>query len=304
VTGVRKAFYGVLVAGELVTLMRVNLKNAEDNLHNVQVLTAQGLVAEYDQLRAQVSVDNLRPEVIRAENGYILALDNLKIAMGIPYERDLDVQGSLEFTPVDSVILEQAPSTVLSINPQLSALRHQAEVNDALISIEWSNHLPSLAAFGNYEFQAQKNQFRFASEDFVRSSLVGLSLSLNIFSGLQTDARIEQARLEFRKSQEQVTGLETVLQTSVQSVLSQLQQARQRIEAQQHTVQQAERGYTIASTRFTSGLGTQLEVNDAQRALTQSKVNRIQAVYDYLVASADLDQLLGRLPPYALTGGE
>jgi outer membrane protein TolC len=64
------------------------------------------------------------------------------------------------------------------------------------------------------------------------------------------------------------------------------------------TVDQAERGYRIATTRFVSGSGTQLEVNDAQLALTRSKVNRIQAIYDYLVASADLDQILGRVPEY------
>ena len=72
------------------------------------------------------------------------------------------------------------------------------------------------------------------------------------------------------------------------------------MEAQQRTVETAERGYKIVTTRFLANAATQLEVNDAQLALTQAKVNRIQAVYDYLVASADLDELLGRLPSYAI----
>ena len=62
----------------------------------------------------------------------------------------------------------------------------------------------------------------------------------------------------------------------------------------------AERGYTIVTTRFLSNAATQLEVNDAQLALTQAKVNRVQAVFDYLSASADFEQLIGRLPGYAL----
>ncbi len=81
-------------------------------------------------------------------------------------------------------------------------------------------------------------------------------------------------------------------------MLGNLNRARTRIEAQQRTVETAERGYKIVTARFLSNAATQLEVNDAQLALTQARVNRVQAVYDYLVASADLDQLTGRLPGY------
>jgi outer membrane protein TolC len=95
-------------------------------------------------------------------------------------------------------------------------------------------------------------------------------------------------------------SLERALRTGVQSTIGNLRQARKRVEAQEKTVETAERGYKIVTTRFLSSSATQLEVNDAQLALTQAKVNRIQAVYDYLVASADLDQLIGRLPSYAV----
>jgi outer membrane protein TolC len=71
------------------------------------------------------------------------------------------------------------------------------------------------------------------------------------------------------------------------------------VEAQGKTVDQARKGYRIATTRFTSGAGTQLEVGDAQLALTRSRLNRIYALHEYLVAAADLDQVLGRLPDYA-----
>lgn len=102
-----------------------------------------------------------------------------------------------------------------------------------------------------------------------------------------------------RKSEEQLSSVENNLRTAVHSVVLQLEQSQKRIQAQERTVEQAERGYKIATTRFTSGSGTQLEVNDAQLALTQAKVNRMQAIYDYVIASTELDQLLGRLPSYA-----
>ncbi len=298
VANARKAFYGVLLAQEVLSMMRANLVNAEENLRTVRLLSDQGLVSEYDLLRAEVSVDNLRPEVIRAENTFTTAVNGLKILLGASFGTSVDVDGSLELHPVDEGVLEQATTTVLSSNPSLQALRRQTEVNDAIISVERSSYLPTLSAFGNYAYTSQKNMFRFSTADFIASSSVGLSLSLNIFNGLQTNARVEQARLDYRKSEEALSGLEMSLQTSVESVTLQLRRTRERIEAQARTVQQAEKGYRIASARYASGAGTQLEVNDAQLALTQAKVNRMQALYDYLVAAADLDQALGRVPEH------
>jgi outer membrane protein TolC len=189
---------------------------------------------------------------------------------------------------------------VLDSNPNLSALGRQIELNGAVVNAERSNYLPTIAAFGTYSYQGIRDNFNFSTNDFYKSSQVGLSLSLNLFQGMQTYARVEQAQLEERKSEEQKVNLERNLKTGIHSVIGTLRQSKKRIEAQQRTVETAERGYKIVTTRFLANAATQLEVNDAQLALTQAKVNRIQAVYDYLVASADLDELIGRLPSYAL----
>jgi outer membrane protein TolC len=298
VAKVRKAFYGVLLAKEVSLMMQSNLKNAEENLKNVRLMRQQGLVSEYDELRAVVGVENLKPAVIQAENNYALAVDGLRMAMGVGPTEEYVIQGMLDFTAVDQGILASAMETVLEKNSSLSALRHQVDVNKAFVNIERSNYLPTLAAFGNYQYQVAKNDLRISTRDFIGSSVVGIQFSINLFQGLQTNARVDQAKVDVRKAEEQLNSLENSLRTAVHSVLLQLEQARRRIEAQEKTVEQAERGYKIATTRFTSGSGTQLEVNDAQLVLTQAKVNRMQAIYDYLVASADLDQLIGRVPAY------
>jgi outer membrane protein TolC len=304
VTGVRKTYYGALLAAQVASVARENLKNAEDNLRRVTLLASQGLVAEYDRLRAIVGVENLRPEITRAENAATLAVNALRIAMGVPFADSLEVSGDIAFEPVDSAIVAEAQAIVLDANPSLAALRYQVEVNDAFIAVERSNYLPTLAAFGNYQLQAQKNDLRVSTRDIVASSLVGVTLSLNIFNGLQTNARVEQAQLDMRKVQEQITGLELQLRTGVQSATLQLRRIRQRIAAQEETIRTAERGYAIAAARYGSGSGTQLEVNDARLALTQARLNLAQTHFEYLVASADLDQILGRLPSFVHTPEE
>jgi outer membrane protein len=300
VTKVRKAYYGALLAREAFNLMRSSLKNAEDNLKNVQLMRKQGIVSEYDELRASVGVENVRPIVIQSETNYNLSVDNLKNTLGITTKETFVLTDSLTLQPVDEQFLAKADELVLEKNPGLSASKHQIELNGAVVNAERSSYLPTLAAFGSYSYSAAKDQFNFSPNDFYKASTVGLSLSLNLFQGLQTYSRVEQAQLEKRKSEEQKAGLERTLRTGIHSIVGNLQQARKRIEAQGKTVEMAERGYKIVTARFLSNAATQLEVNDAQLALTQAKVNRVQAIYDYLSAAADLEQLIGRMPSYAL----
>ena len=300
ITKVRKAYYGALLAKEALDLMRSSLTNGEDNLRNVRVMLKQGIVSEYDELRASVGVENLRPMVIQSETNYNLSLDNLRNTIGVANKEEYILTDSLAFQSIDEEILSRAEALVLELNPGLSAVKRQIELNGAVVNAERSNYLPTIAAFGQYQYQAAKNEFNFSTNDFYKGSMVGLSLSLSLFQGFQTYARVEQAQLEQRKSEEQQVNLERTLQTGLHSILGNLQQARKRVEAQGKTVDMAERGYKIVTTRFLSNAATQLEVNDAQLALTQAKVNRVQAIYDYLVASADLDQLIGRLPGFIL----
>jgi outer membrane protein TolC len=298
VNKVRKAYYTALLAQQGLELIRSSLKNAEENLKNVQLMSAQGIVSEYDELRASVGVDNLRPIVIQNETNYNLAIDNLRNIIGTHSTEDIKLTNELNFEPVDDSLVARASEMVLESNPNLNVVRKQIDLNSAVINVERSNYLPTIAAFGSYSYSASKDQFNFSTNDFFKSSQVGLSLSLSLFQGLQTSSRVEQAQLEKRKTEEQRDNLEKTLKMGLRSILGNLKQAKKRIEAQEKTVETAEKGYKIVTVRFLANAATQLEVNDAQFALNQAKVNRIQAIYDYLVASADLDQIIGRIPSY------
>lgn len=298
ITNVRKAFYNVLMAREVLTMMEANLKNAEENLRNARLLTLQGLLSEYDELRAIVGVENLRPMVIESENNFQLSKDGLRSVMGDESFGEITIIDSLAYQLFPESVLENARINVRDANSTIRAMRLQVEVNRAFMNAERSNYLPTLSAFGDYRYQVSKNTLKIVPDDFVRSSQIGLSLSFNLFQGFQTNARVEQAKLAILKSEEQVSKIELNIETAVHSAVMRIRLTQKRIEAQSKTVEQAERGYRIAATRFASGSGTQLEVNDVQLALTQAKLNRIRAVYDYLNASAELDQLIGRIPDF------
>jgi outer membrane protein TolC len=294
----RKSFYGVLIAREAMDLIRQSLANAEDNLKNVRLLRAQGLLSEYDELRATVGVENIRPAVIQGETNYDLALDALRNTIGLTSSEPIAVEGELAFQLYDPGILSSPESLLVGANSTLRALRLQRDVNQAFVKAERSNYLPTLVAFGNYQYQTQKNNLRISTGDFIVSSAVGLQLSLSIFQGWQTNARVDQATIEVLKTESQLVTVENNLRTALHASMGTLEQSRKRLNAQEKNVETAERGYKIVTARFLANAATQLEVNDAQLALTQARVNRIQAVYDYLVAAADLDLLLGRMPEF------
>jgi outer membrane protein TolC len=124
--------------------------------------------------------------------------------------------------------------------------------------------------------------------------VVGLQLQIPIFNGFKTQSRVSQAEIGLNQAVEQKRNFTEAIKTQALSVLYRVEQAVKRIEGQNKTVRTAQEGYEIAKRRLENNLGTQLEVNDAELALRQAKLNRLQAIYDFKVAEADLETVLGR----------
>jgi len=296
VTDVKKAFLAVILTRETKDVMAQSLKNAEDNFENIKKLRQGGTLSDYDVLRAEVQVENLKPTVLQMENNYKLSLEALKVAIGLDASQEIDVVGDMVFNepyilPDEKSVIEE----MLRNNPQLGILEKQVTINDKTISLEKSAHLPTLAAFGTYQYQAQANDFKFSDYNWVKTSLVGLQLQIPIFSGFKVDAKVNQAEINLNQSIEQKRNYTEAFKTQTLSILYRIQQAVKRIEGQSKTVKQAMEGYEIAKRRLLNNLATQLEVNDAELALRQAKLNRLQAIYDLKIAEYDLDNVLGRI---------
>jgi outer membrane protein len=131
---------------------------------------------------------------------------------------------------------------------------------------------------------------------FVNSLAIGIQLQVPIFSGFRRLARVEQARVGYQQALAQQEQLEELAKAELRTLIGNLREALARLEAQNRTVEQARRGYEIARARYRQGMGSQLELQDAELLLTQAEVNRLQAVYDALVARADLDRAMGYVP--------
>lgn len=290
VASVKKAFYNALVAKEAVELFRASVENAEKNNRQVQVLFQQGLAPEYDALRAEVAVDNLRPSLLEAESNYDNALNALKVVLGVPISEQINLTGSLAepagTAPTTADILKKVEDE----NFDLRTLRLQERFQQEAVAVYKADYLPKLSGFINYANFSQASSLNFTP---ISTSAAGLRLSLSLFNGFQTDAKVEQALADVEKVRTQSKEATDALKAQAFAALQRLQTAQQRLSSLSRTVQQAERGYTIASSRYNNGIGAQIEIADSELSLRQARLNRLQALLDLHLAQADLALLTG-----------
>lgn len=322
VTRVRTAYYGLLLAQEQARLTENSLRRVRESLAETKALNKAGLSPDYDVLRLEVEVANLEPNLRRAENAVRQARRQLAVELDLPADEELRVEGSLasmnlvapaENSPANREILAfvgfrgvgaEAVGEAVATATELRSDIRQLELTESLrkteMRLEQVEYLPRISFFGNYVISAQDNGSPnfFARGDGQRaySRNIGLQITVPIFQGFRRDARIDQKRAVFRQAETQTRLATDQARTQVRTLLDETEEALLRARGQSLAVVQATRGFEIARAQYTEGLGSQLELTDAEVALRQSEFNYAQAVYDYLVARAQLDEATGRVP--------
>ncbi len=325
VTQVRTAYYNVMLAQEQHRLTENSVRRVRESLADTKAMNRAGIAADYDVLRLEVQLANLEPNLRRAENAIADARRQLTVAldMELSAAESLIVAGSLaemdmvsfeynspenqellRFAGVDFSQPEPPVETLIRMAADARSDLRQLELTASLrkteLRLEQVEYLPKISLFGSYGVNAQEN----GSPDFfgenemqrATSSQVGLTVSLPLFTGFKRDARIDQKRAVLRAAETQMDLASDQAETQIRALAEQAEESRLRAEAQARAVHQANRGYEIASAQYREGISDQLELTDAEVALRESEFNYAQALYDFLVARARLDEAVGRVP--------
>lgn len=318
VTRVRVAYYQLLLAQEQVRLTENSLHRVRQSLDETQALHRAGLASEYDVLRLQVEFANMQPNLRRAQNASLQARRQIAVELDVSDQESLEVKGSLAEmdlenieanTPANREVLAftgfqggvgEAVRVAGDLRSDVRQLELIEDLRRSEMRLEQVSYLPEVTLFGNYIINAQDNGSPnfFARGDGQRaySRMVGVRVSIPIFQGFSRDARIDQKRALVRQAEAQTQkGVDQAV-AQVKSLIEATDEARLRARGQRLAVTQAERGFEIASAQYREGLSSQLELTDSEVALRQSEFNYAQAVYDYLVARAQLDEATGRVP--------
>lgn len=321
VTRVRVAYYNLLLAQEEQRLVRNSVARVRQSMEETQALNRAGLASDYDVLRLQVELANLEPNLRRTQNAVAQGRRQLAVELSIENMEALEVTGSLASMdlenrdgndPANQEILslgganemlrsdvDEVLGSAYEARSDLRQLALTEKLRTAELRVQQVEYLPKISLFGNYQINAQQNGSpNFFGDPMSRatSKWVGISVSVPVFTGFQRDARIDQVRAVLNQVRNQSALARLQAESQIKSVSEQVQEALDRAAGQRLAVTQAQRGFEIASAQYEEGLSSQLELTDAEVALRQSEYNYAQAVYDYLVFSAQLDEALGRVP--------
>ena len=322
VTRVRVGYYQLLLQQEQLRLIQKSVQRVRASLEETQALNRAGLAADYDVLRLEVELANLEPNLLRAENSVHQSQRQLALELALPGDQSVSVQGSLADMDLSSLAtnddanrqvlafagfmgegmeaLDRAVALAQDLRSDLRQLQLTESLRKTEMRLEQVEYFPRITFFGNYVISAQDNGSPsfFGRGDGQRGygRNVGIRVSVPIFQGFRRDARIDQKRAAFRQAETQTHLAQDQARLQVQNLIEQTDESLLRAQGQKRAVGQAQRGFEIASAQYREGLSSQLERTDAEVALRQSEFNYAQAVYDYLVARAQLDQATGRVP--------
>ena len=324
ITRIRLLYYELLLAQEQAELIERSVARVIQSLDETRALNRAGLSSDYDVLRLEVELANLEPDLRRANNEFRRLQRELVTQLDLEEGTFVEVAGSLAELNLEApeandpanarllglmgvdpgaeidnaragVLLARAQST----NSLIQQAGLNAELRGTELQLERAEYLPEISLFATYDVQAQHdgrvNFFgRSTQRGYGRN--VGLRVTFPIFTGFRRNARIDQMQASLRTARVELDLAEDQLRDQLRSLLERSEEARLRARSQGLAVRQAGRGFEIASAQYREGLGSQLELTDAEVALRQSEFNYAEAVFDYLSTRAQIDQVVGDVP--------
>ena len=294
VLSVQKTFYGVLFLKESLEITKASFENLKLNLKDTKALYNEGIVSEFDLLTVEVFVENMRPVVLDMENKLKTAKDGLKLVLGVDQGEEIDVIGSFTYQTYDISNEEGLIEEALKSNYDLQTLELKKQVDEAFVELDVSEYWPNVAAFGQYAFNGSSDDWKFNT---YSSATIGLNFTINLWQGNRTSNAVQQSTITYQQTEEQVKQLKDYTLLNVKSKIQDLKTVQSIIDVQNKNVEVAERSYQIAKVRYKEGVGSQLELQTADLALKQARLNRIQSIYSYLTTRYELEQILGRTNP-------
>lgn len=287
-------FEAVLTQAQLDVIQ----KSHEQLTHNLEVAEknfSQGMISEYELLRARVEKLNLEPQLLAAQSNVNISGKRLKTYLGLALDESISLAPDMNDTlTVDLPSLDSLTTLAMKNRPELTQAELEKQGYDKAVRIAQGNWLyPNLYANASYNLSASGEDFRISDRNLSKSLTVSLLLNVPLFDGGRTVGEVRKARVDYYQAMLRQQQLEDDIRMEVEEAFDQFYQARRALTAQSETIAQAEEGMRIANLRYESGVGTQLEVLSAQTALTQARSQLAQTIFQYRLAKAALKKATG-----------
>jgi outer membrane protein TolC len=296
---VRSQFYTVLLGKEKITVQEENVRLLEKQLQDAQNRFNAGSTSNFDVLRAQVALANGQPPLIQARNDYRISIEQLRqvlgfvtAASGADVAKVPEFSGSLAVGEAAKVELADALGAAHAKRPELQQLARIEQAGEQNVKASRSGYQPEFDLVGGYLWLRSPSSA--AWNDRLQGWTAGVQAQWNIFDGRATAGRVVQARSQLEQAKLSLAETTLAVDVQVRQAYSSLVEAWELVQASTKTVDQAQEALRLANVRYGAGTATQLDVLTSEVALTQARLNELQADYGYNVAVATLRQAMGQ----------
>ena len=296
---VSKTYYSILVNSEKARLLDLNLSRLDSTCREIRLLFKNGFAEQIDVNRLEVALNNLRSEKQKTIRLLQLARYGLKLQMGMPVGDSLILSGKLDEVNPDS--LQAFGGTVeYSRRIEYSTLQTQKALTALDLKNVQAGYYPTLVAIANLGVNSAASKFSNLSNfnekfRYAPFSFFGLNLSVPVFDGLQKKYKAEQSRINMMKISNGMKQLENVIDFEVKQANINLANAFESYAIQKRNLKLAEEVVRVSKVKYRQGVGSNLEVTNAESSLKESQTNYYTALYDFIIAKIDLDKAQGQL---------
>ncbi len=293
---VTKAYYQVLVSIEQLKLLEANINELKQQMDETVARNKQGFVEKIDVDRITVQYNSL---VTTHENTVRLMALNyelLKFQMGMPVQDQLTLTDKLDNIQLDSAVANPATDTAIYRNRiEYGLLETQEKLNEYDVKLKKGQFLPKLTANGSYSPAYMNASFSDLYKQQFPTAFVGLNLSIPIFTGWQHSNQLKQSKIAVLKSRNDLSDMKNTINLQVDQARISYINGLQTLNDQKKNMALAQEVLRVAKIKYEQGVGSSIEVTQAQTDLTQADNTYIQGLYDALVSKVDLDKAYGRI---------
>jgi len=301
ISEVYRKFYDALLARETIVVRKESMILLENQLTLSKNRFEAGAGAKFDVLQAEVRVSNARPPLIRAQNEYVVTIDDLRTSLGAIYAENETptniVLTATKSTPPKAPPLNDAIAIAVTNRPEILDAMMQREAAREWLDRTRHQRSPRIGLFADYT--VENDRFSETS-DTLEGWVAGVEASLSIWDSGRIKGETAQAQSQYDQTKLREEALRLAIELEVRTAWNQAAEAREILDASEQVINQADEALRLAENRYSAGAITQLDVLSSQLELTQAKLEKITAERNYTIALIELQRATGTLiPPVA-----
>ncbi|HMG14070.1 MAG TPA: TolC family protein, partial [Saprospiraceae bacterium] len=291
----------VIMAYLPALIVDVSLQTLDKNIANLKKLGADvkstfeaGFAEQLDVDRLDLSLANLQVEKENLLRQKEIALNYLKFTISYPVEKDIEISDDINALLKDTPDADLAAPINYSSRPEYAVLNTGQQLNELNIKLYQAGYLPSAAAFGSYLYSIQGDNLFASDANLSPTAVIGAKISVPIFDGFNKKAKIQRARIQLNNFLEQKKLFERSVDLEVSNARKSYKSSSNRVASQKKNLELADKIYKTTQEKYKQGIGSSIEITQAEQSLYTSQQNYNQALYDLLVAKTTLDKSLGK----------